>query len=193
MKIKLFFLTVVFSIGANASFDGSFPSVYKDKAGLNWSKSIGEFSNGCITNPNDEDANDCKYEKYGNNEIRVKKETSEAEVACSKIGGRLPTVYELNDLITNFEYELRDGMGGKFRKLTDKGVTDFLSTFMPFEDFTLEFKIWSSTIRSDGQPYYNTAAATVLYFGKDVSTSRKSGYLSAQWWRVMAHHVLCVQ
>lgn len=156
--------------------DSGFVTAFKLNSGLLFSKALpGAYTNGCVHPYGKYDRAWCTYDTDSSGKIsgEVKVEDSLAATACSEIGARLPTSFEIEGLFRHFNHSITSN--GPV--LTEIGLADFEATFGI--DLKKE-SIWSSTLLFDVDRKFARSAWKHNHEGR-IGVERSS-----------AHIVLCV-
>lgn len=130
-----------------------FEVVYRDKSnGLNWGRALdGKYTNGCVDSTGKFEASKCTFEII-NGFRQVVPKDSDAALACSAIGARLPTFQEYESLIKSFDYSV----GGWFDPyLTTKGLSEMNAIFSDMNGKKPIF-FWSSSLTEHGEDFAMT-------------------------------------
>lgn len=115
-------------------------------AGLNWSKNLGNFSNGCRDFDGFADSRQCHTD--GNNHVLVLDDGiragSRAAQRCLKIGGRLPTQLEYVRVIKSFDHE--EGRFPDHPEIVSLTAKGFASLTEAFGGEDLKDIFWTSSL-----------------------------------------------
>lgn len=142
MKKALFLIIALAT--ASSAFAEQFKVSYTDKNSLVWSQPLsGNYSNGCLDSQGNPDLGVCSTTISGSQD-------SSAEAACERIGGRLPTTNEFENLITELggSNQFIGEFGVYSVVLTKSGYVAFLKTFTGSMNGEL---FWTSSVRSEAK------------------------------------------
>ncbi|MBK9322953.1 MAG: hypothetical protein IPM97_08420 [Bdellovibrionaceae bacterium] len=159
-----------------------FVPVYRDKKNnLSWSASLpGYYTNGCVNRHGDFDRAKCTFQAMADGTYQVKIDDSNAAKNCQIIGARLPTKFEYESLMRDFEYT---ELGNGELVLTNKGDDDMQAIFRETDEYAY---FWTSTP--------GTTQTLAFFFSRGVwhNTGRSEGSILEHLRYVNGISVRCV-
>jgi len=144
LRANILYLCVFFLALNVEAAESDFPYT---AAGLRWSKDLGAFSNGCISNEV-LDLEYCSVDQKDGKPPTVQvldvenKVGSKAAQECSKLGGRLPTKEDYLRLIKSLDHRKKGGQGAT---LTARGL-EALSKAFGREAFKGYRPYWTASV-----------------------------------------------
>lgn len=173
----------LFAISLNATANQFTPILTDKKTGLIWGKTIpGKFTNGCMERNADGKITEsgCRIRMSSKKEKLVA--NSAAITACENLGARLPSQFEFESLIRNFDHTdipsdpkyLPNDL-----RLTEKGVEQMRAAFGD-----LDKPIWAQ---------YWASTAIEIFEGKYYGASLFETNQMLHQWRTYEYWVRCVK
>lgn len=146
------------------TFDGEAIIYTAENPALEWSQNIGSYTNGCT------DITTCTYDINSG-------EDSYAYKMCERIGGRLPTAFEVNRLASQFEHtpgnSNYEDLMTPWNEITKEGARSFLRHFRGVNEY---MSMWVSKVSTER--YY--ARKYGYYFEVSSFNTRSSAYKNAK-------------
>jgi hypothetical protein len=110
-KVKFFSVILLFGLMSSFSYAVDFQPVFTDNSGVQWSAPLkNSYTNGCEWRGSQVFCYDT-----------IEASNSAAAMACSKIGGKLPTIQNFVNLVKTLNHTMVNGTP----MLTEKGLQEF--------------------------------------------------------------------
>jgi hypothetical protein len=136
------FLGMFLSLFSATSFadNQAFVQAYLDNDGVSWSEPLAQkMPNGCTNSQGTHDPASCSPRNRSGKD-------SQAQAACETLDARLPTVFEIERLVMNFDHTKTDQWS--FPELIDLGLQQYKAAFKNVTDDNF----YSSTVTQKWRP-----------------------------------------